>query len=238
MAGEWLKFEKATPEKQEVFSIASHLDINPDEVVGKLIRVWSWFDTHTTDGHGASVTPALLDRVAGVTGFVRAMERVGWIRVAPEGVSLPNFERHTGETAKGRALSAQRSSNHRAKRHAPTVTDAVTNLSPREEKRREDKDQEPASEFLIPADDGSEFAIPADLLSEYRATYRRVDVAGELRKARAWCVSNPGKRKTRRGIPKFLNSWLSGAEAEAIKNPLGGAAEWKASQPGGGRREL
>lgn len=95
-----------------------------------------------------------------------------------------------------------------------------------------------AEEILIPLDDGSEFPVPADLLSEYRSTYRRIDVAGELRKARAWSVSNPTKRKTRRGVAKFLNSWLASAEADAIKNPLGGAAEWKASLPGGGRKEL
>lgn len=95
-----------------------------------------------------------------------------------------------------------------------------------------------AEEIRIPLNDGSEFLVPENLLSEYRSTYRRVDVMGEVRKARAWCVSNPTKRKTKGGVPKFLNSWLASAEAEAIKNPLGGAAEWKASQPGGGRREL
>jgi hypothetical protein len=142
MAGDWMKFEKATPDKPEVFAIAARLDMDPDAVVGKLFRVWSWFDTHTVDGNGAGVTRPLLDRIAGVTGFVAAMESVSWVVVAPSGVSLPNFDRHTGETAKSRALGAKRASEHRAKSNAPTVTPAVTAALPREEKRREEKEEQ------------------------------------------------------------------------------------------------
>jgi hypothetical protein len=142
MAGEWLKFEKATPDKPEVFAIAARMDMDPDAVVGKLIRVWSWFDTHTIDGNGRSVTPALLDRIAGVTGFVRAMAAEGWITVAADGVSLPNFDRHTGETAKGRALGAKRASEHRAKSNGGRNAASVTPALPREEKKREEQQQE------------------------------------------------------------------------------------------------
>jgi hypothetical protein len=143
MAGDWLKFEKATPDKPEVFAIAAALGLDPDTVVGKLIRVWSWFDTHTLTGNAPGVTSALLDRVAGVTGFVTEMQAVGWIEVSADGVSLPNFDRHTGETAKGRALGAKRSSEHReksnAKSNARSVTPSVTAALPREEKRREER---------------------------------------------------------------------------------------------------
>lgn len=143
MAGDWLKFEKATPDKPEVFAIAAALGLDPDAVVGKLIRVWSWFDTHTLTGNAAGVTSALLDRVAGVTGFVAEMQAVGWVVVSADGVSLPNFDRHTGETAKGRALGAKRSADHRdksnAKSNGASVTRGVTAALPREEKRREEK---------------------------------------------------------------------------------------------------
>ena len=134
MAGDWLKFDKATPEKQEVFAIASSLNLDPDTVVGKLMRVWSWFDTHTENGNAAGVTPALLDRCAGVTGFVAEMQKVGWIVVKTDGVSLPNFTRHCGKTAKTRALGASRSAGFRGSNGA-----SVTSSLPREEKRREEK---------------------------------------------------------------------------------------------------
>lgn len=142
MAGEWLKFEKATPDKPEVFAIASALNLDPDAVVGKLIRVWSWFDTHTIDGNGRGVTSPLLDRISGVTGFVSAMQAVDWIEVTVDGVRLPNFDRHTGETAKGRAMTAKRVAKHKEKGNAKGNAAAVTSPLPREEKRREEQEQE------------------------------------------------------------------------------------------------
>jgi hypothetical protein len=147
MAGDWLKFDKATPDKPEVFAIASTLDIDPDAVVGKLMRVWSWFDTHTENGNAPSVTSALLDRIAGVTGFVTAMQKCGWIELSESGVLLPNFNRHCGETAKKRAQNNNRVSKLRT-RNAENVTSALQKHVP--EKRREEiykeKEVPPASQ--------------------------------------------------------------------------------------------
>ena len=70
---------------------------------------------------------------------------------------------------------------------------------------------------MIPLADGSEFPVPASLASEYAAAYPGVDVAGELAQVRAWCLSNPRKRKTKNGIRRFLNSWLDRAQ-----NQVGG----------------
>jgi hypothetical protein len=135
MAGDWLKFDKATPDKPEVFAIASDLGIDPDAVVGKLMRIWSWFDSHTEDGNARCVTSALLDRIAGVTGFVQSMQKTGWVVVTDDGVSLPNFGFHCGETAKARAQNNKRISKYRAC-NGKSVTSALQNHVP--EKRREE----------------------------------------------------------------------------------------------------
>ena len=44
--------------------------------------------------------------------------------------------------------------------------------------------------------------------------YPAVDVMQELRKMKGWCDSNPAKRKTRRGIKRFINNWLSRQQDE------------------------
>ena len=36
-----------------------------------------------------------------------------------------------------------------------------------------------------------------------------VDIMQELRNMKGWCNSNPTKRKTKRGILRFINGWLS-----------------------------
>lgn len=148
MAGDWLKFDKSTSDKAEVFAIAGELGIDPDAVVGKLMRVWSWFDTHTENGNARSVTSALLDRIAGVTGFMSAMQKSGWIDVHEGNVSLPNFDRHCGETAKKRAQNSKRVSDLRV-RNATSVTSALQKHVP--EKRREEKSKEQEQKIRSPS---------------------------------------------------------------------------------------
>ena len=87
----------------------------------------------------------------------------------------------------------------------------------------------------IPLDDGTEHPVTEAEVAEYRTAYPRIDVAAELRKARAWSIANPSKRKTRKGVARFLNNWLSGANDEIAKR---GNVVSLASVPGGGRREL
>ena len=142
MAGDWIKLQKDTFDKPEVLAIASRLGIDPDAVVGKLSRVWSWFDTHTTDGNAESVTFAFVDRYVGVTGFAEQMALVGWLTQKGHTLSLPNFDYHTGETAKKRALGKNRAEKLRsnAKSNAESNADSVTEALP--EKRREEKKEE------------------------------------------------------------------------------------------------
>lgn len=135
MAGDWLKIQVDLPEKSEVWAIAGTLGCDPDLVVGKLIKVWRWFDAHTENGNAVSVTYALIDHVSGVTGFAEAMNYAGWLIQDGRNLVLPNFDRHNGKTAKNRVLTAQRAAVHRAKKSNVEVT--MTAL-PKEEKKRED----------------------------------------------------------------------------------------------------
>jgi hypothetical protein len=145
MAGEWIKFEASTPEKQEVFSITVAMGWDdPDLTVGKLLKVWRWFDQQTVDGNAPRVTSALMDRIIGVTGFAEAMCDVGWLISNEDGLSLPNFDRHNGETAKKRALTAKRVAKHKgnAKGNGDANAAGVTGALPKEEKRREEKKED------------------------------------------------------------------------------------------------
>lgn len=136
MAGDWMKVEKVTPEKPEVLAIASTLQIDPDAVFGKLFRIWCWFDDHTLNGNAPCVTSALLDRKACVTGFAQAMSAVGWLTETSDGLLLPNFDRHNGETAKQRALTAKRVRKSKEKSNAEGNGKVTNEALPREEKRR------------------------------------------------------------------------------------------------------
>jgi hypothetical protein len=145
MAGDWIKMEVCTPEKAEVLAVTARMGWDDaDLTVGKLFRLWRWFDQHTADGNAVGVTSALLDRIVGVTGFCESLTLVGWLTITEHGISLPNFDRHNGNTAKNRAQTAKRVAKHKGNAKANAEANAtgnahtVTEALPREEKRRED----------------------------------------------------------------------------------------------------
>lgn len=166
MAGDWLKFEKATLDKPEVFAIAAVTGLDPDAVLGKLLRVWSWFDTHTESGNARRVTSLLLDRIAGATGFTDAMVSVGWMEVTDDGVQQPGFDKHTGQSAKTRATTARRVAKSRSgndESNGAGVTKTDTSALAREEKRREEvKDLKATGQQ---ADHDADGGLPADIVA-------------------------------------------------------------------------
>ena len=137
MAGDWIKFETSTSDKPEVFVIADSLGIDPDAVVGKLLRVWKWFDEHTVNGNAPSVSKMLLNRITGVNDFCDAVISASWMIEEDGIIRLPNFDRHNGETAKQRAQTAKRVAKHKEKTNGASVTKTVKDTLPKEEKRRD-----------------------------------------------------------------------------------------------------
>ncbi|MBM80691.1 MAG: hypothetical protein CMJ78_08870 [Planctomycetaceae bacterium] len=143
MAGDWIKVEVTLHEKTEVIGMSAILGLDQYGIVGRLLRVWSWADQHTTDGDAPHVTPAFVDRLTSFDGFANAMQQVGWLDVVTSestvSLRIPNFDIHNGESAKKRAQAAKRNAKYRAgKRDGNGKRDAgsVTNASPREREKK------------------------------------------------------------------------------------------------------
>lgn len=66
----------------------------------------------------------------------------------------------------------------------------------------------PAVIALLLNDKTEHFVSHADI-DTWRELYPAVDIMQELRNMRGWLLSNPTKRKTKRGIARFINSWLA-----------------------------
>ena len=122
MAGDWLKVTHALPMKPEVWAIAQELGLDPDAVVGKLLRVWVYFDTQTEDGYAPSISKAIIDRDVGVPGFIDAMIKVRWLKDDTSMIHVVNFDYHISKTAKSRALSRNRMQANRQKTAEKTRT--------------------------------------------------------------------------------------------------------------------
>lgn len=61
----------------------------------------------------------------------------------------------------------------------------------------------------LPLNDKSFHDVFCNDVDDWKELYPAVDIVQELRKMKGWLNSNPTKRKTRRGIKKFINSWLA-----------------------------
>lgn len=88
----------------------------------------------------------------------------------------------------------------------------------------QDKENELKNEFYQPGTNqvpqtrmirniyiGKYFCVTEPQHQKYGEAYPLLDLLGEYKEMDAWLESNPPKRKTERGYPRFVNGWLSRA---------------------------
>ena len=246
MAGDWIKLRKVIPDDPRTAEVARKCRRSRGAVVGALVALWCYGDDYAIeqdDGNGfiPYLTAEDIDRICSMEGFAEACPP-DWLRLEDDGAYLPSFKRHNGDTAKKRAQKTARQTRYRAKQKR--VDGAASTSAPtREEKRREESNKESSnedssassadgttpetgpSEFWFPTTSGT-WHLPLLKLGEYQATYSsRLDVAGELRKARQWLIDNKTRRKTKRGMKSFLTSWLNRAYDRGGSPPLSDSPE-------------
>lgn len=81
-------------------------------------------------------------------------------------------------------------------------------------------DKEPIEPLVIqlPLNDKSVYDVTQSMIDEYAELYPNVDMLNEFRKMKGWLIANPKKRKTKRGIARFINNWLSIEQDKPKKN--------------------
>ena len=92
-----------------------------------------------------------------------------------------------------------------------------------EQEKKEYFCSEPENTGVRAADDGDKilefptvgkektWSLKESKQKQYQELYPNLDVPQEIRKARQWCIDNPGRRKTNRGMTAFLGRWLDKA---------------------------
>lgn len=70
-----------------------------------------------------------------------------------------------------------------------------------------------------------EWPLPQPLADELTAAYPALDLPDEFRHARAWLVADPTRRKTRRGMGRFLAGWLSRSQNNGARKAGGRATK-------------
>ena len=249
MAGDWIKIEKATMDKPEVFEMAEYLKIDPDAIAGKLMRVWGWFDDHSEDGSATVTVRALLDRLTGVTGFTDSMEAVGWLLIESGQMRLPNFNRHNGQTAKNRCSTNRRMAKSRTKENKcddstvtnvtadrnkcddSTVTNVTTGRNKNRNQRREEKrrvKKEAIASCPASPDVLAELWAGSPKASRERSSHKQVADAwtkikvGDRPSIETLCQALEAWKTTKKwrdGFSEGLHLWITNRQWENIPTP-------------------
>lgn len=141
MAGEWIKMRMDLQDDPAVYKLASITKMDRFAVIGRLYSFWAWADKHAVDGRVDGATSHVVDDIARCDGFAEALVSVRWLEIGDDFISIPNHDRHNGESAKERSLKNARQARWRQGKadKASTDVDATTSThaSTREEKRRD-----------------------------------------------------------------------------------------------------
>lgn len=66
---------------------------------------------------------------------------------------------------------------------------------------------EPAVITLL-LNDKTEYGVTIEQVAMYQELYPAVDIMQQLRHMKGWLFANPDRRKTKKGINRFINTWL------------------------------
>lgn len=202
------------------------------EIVGALVRMWALFDRYTEDGILRNYTPDILDQMVGIPGFSESVEAVGWLSINSEYLEMPEFSRYLSKTAKGRMKDSQRKQAERATaekrpktvQENPDKTRTTIQYNTKENNTKKEEIHSSSSELLQAAEpvdtsivfdcigtDGGKWSPPLRFIATLEAAFPHLNIREQMLKAVAWIAADPPRRKTKRGMPKFLNRWMGNA---------------------------
>jgi hypothetical protein len=142
VAGEWIKVRTNLWDDPRIGQLCELTDQGEAAVIGGLYWLWATADEHSADGLLLGMTTRTIDRKTGIQGLGKALVTIGWLKEGDDGVTVERFDEHNGASAKQRAQTAKRVSNHKANAKVthealPKTDDTVTAALPREDKKEE-----------------------------------------------------------------------------------------------------
>ena len=234
MAGDWIPMRLDLNEDPAVIYMADKLDVREEVVVGYLHKVWSWASRQCHAGSVTNVTLMSLGRVTNLHGFPELMRDAGWLVEGKDDqgvpfIEFPNWQNWLSQSAKKRIQDAKRQQNRRKTSVSDCHAD-VTEMSRSQRDKsvttgeestgKENKESKAAAKppqvvCVFQTKDGREWAFTTEYGNQLAKTFPQVDVPQQLRQMQQWWDANPAKRKTVKGMKRFVNNWMTTANESA-----------------------
>lgn len=216
MAGDWIKLQHATHDKPEIMKIAKSLGISAESAFGHVTRVWVWLDQQSLDGHDLDVTEKDIDAQARHADVAKAMRQVGWLTGTDGAISFPNFARHNGESAKKRALAADRKREERAK---TSRLERDGNVTREEERRGEIKETTTVGGKVV---DLLPTNIPyKEIVTFFNENMGKLPMVREMTKKRRDLIRNAWTASKQRQSLKFWSAYFVECAEDDFLNGTG-----------------
>lgn len=89
------------------------------------------------------------------------------------------------------------------------ITSTVVDVCSELESSKQAKSKKEPAVFELPTNTGEGYAFYQSDVDSYKSLYPAVNVEQEMRKMIGWLDANPTRRKTKTGMKRFVNNWLS-----------------------------
>ncbi|MCC6419527.1 MAG: hypothetical protein IT429_14940 [Gemmataceae bacterium] len=205
---EWIPRCKGLSRKREVIDIARTTGLGRRVVADLLCDFWDWADAETDDGFLPRLTVADLPAVIPETdgAFWLAVVQAGWLAVAPDGLTIPNFDRWMGRNAKSRLKEREKKRQQRAVPKLSPKSGDKTGTT-RQDKTRQKRNTPPPPPEVPACIDTPEFRAAWDRWLTYRRGRRLTCRAETLQEQLALLASLGPARAVASLTESIRNGW-------------------------------
>lgn len=243
MPAGWIRVDDTIRDHPKVKRAAAALGIAPVELAGHLVWLWTWAARLAPSGSLRSFDAGAVEEAAGWESATRGIAPGRFVETLVEHRLLDQSS--SGELAIHNW--SEKNSTEAVKKRKQRTDSARDTAPPRVPRTiRYDTDETkeivgaapsngapPATPFLVfPAigTGAQEWVLTLEHMRQLQAVYPTLDVAAEMRKAQAKIATGAVNRKTAKGYPRFVASWLDRSANSA--RPPQGAAVKPGSTPG------
>lgn len=183
------------------------------------------------DGDLSDMTPAAIESVCRWDGgrgkLFDALRAGGWLN---DKQHIDGWDRHGGKMIAERKRWRENKRKNRALENVHVESGGSPVMSPSKGKGK-GKDKTICSSKLSPSIgsaipiQGGEYQPTEEWFRSLELRLSRQDVERHTLEIRQWCLANPGKQKTMRGLKRFVSAWIKRAKSDTRANS-GDVAAW------------
>lgn len=109
----WIKVRKGLNDSPKMIALSRLCGCTRERAFDGWFRLYSYFDSVTSDGKVEFFEAVDVDRIAQLEGLGNALATIGWLRFEYGGCTVVDWQKHNGNSAKKRLLTNERVADHR-----------------------------------------------------------------------------------------------------------------------------